>query len=145
MTLIEMGRHNQDSIRLAIQDDDAEMDNLNSGCCATSHHCRRDCCCTHFQVPLTGILIQIALGVCCILEWGVWEWDEISNTEIRFNAFGASWFNCAGVLLHYLPNVILAFFCGWLIEWNVGSLNMIFVWFWAHFPKCIDALDNARA
>ena len=26
-----------------------------------------------FQVPFTNILVQIALGVCCILEWGVWD------------------------------------------------------------------------
>jgi len=80
-------------------------------------------------------MIECVLGICCILEWGVWNTAESWKNYyfVKSNAFGAGWFNVGGVLLHYLPNAILAFFTGWLIEWNVGSLNMVFVWFWGYF------------
>ena len=92
-------------------------------------------CCQNFQVPITVIFIQIALGICCILEWGIWNTDEGKKKyrHVKGNAFGAAWFNIGGVLGHYLPNAILGFFTGWLIEWNVGTLNMVFVWFWGYF------------
>ena len=94
---------------------------------------RQSCkCCQNFQLPIIVLMIECVLGICCILEWGVWNTAESWKNYyfVKSNAFGAGWFNVGGVLLHYLPNAILAFFTGWLIEWNVGSLNMVFVWFW---------------
>jgi hypothetical protein len=91
--------------------------------------------CKNFQVPITVLLIQCALGICCVLEWGIWNTPEgwRKYYYVKSNAFGAGWFNAGGALLHYLANAILAFFTGWLVEWSVGSLNMVFVWFWGYF------------
>jgi len=92
-------------------------------------------CCQSIQLPITVILIEIALGICCILEWKIWNTPEgrVKYKNVKSNAFGAAWFNGGGVLLHYLPNAMWAFFTGWFIEWTVGSLNMAFVWFWGYF------------
>ena len=118
-----MDRINQDDIYINCKEDTKEVESSSS--------------CTKFQVPLIGLLIQLALGICCLLEWGLWDtpedWRDDKYLNIKRNAFGASWFNVGGVLLHYLPNALFAFFTGWLIEWNVGSLNMVFVWFWGYF------------
>ena len=76
------------------------------------------------KVPWVTFCIGLTLIICCILEWG---YDIPRGNIQRWNAFLTMLFNCGGVWLHFLPNLILCLVFGSIIESIIGSTYMVLV------------------
>ena len=76
----------------------------------------------HWRIPITCFLVIAIILFCQILV-------STSVVEYQINVFLAPWFNCAGFLIHTLPNIILFALVAIPIELSVGSLNFFLQWF----------------
>merc|ERR1711964_803257 len=76
-------------------------------------------------IPFVTIAVVILLSVCCILEFGLRE--PAFTAQTMSNAWLYCWFNKGGFFPHALPNMVLGALFGFIVEWNVGSVNMLLV------------------
>ena len=76
----------------------------------------------HWRIPINSFLVILIILFCELL---------VSNHVIEYqtDVFLAPWFNCAGFLVHTLPNIILFAVVAIPIELSVGSLNFFLQWF----------------